>query len=116
MRRETVRCSLPLALSAPSAVPTMEQQMPTKAIITMNHRIDTVCVTCMPQQFLDGSASAAAADARTQWSLWKWCSAAAAARFAVGECIGCAATTGGGGGGGGPDGRYVEGEGRMCVL
>ena len=108
-----MRCSLPLALSAPSAVPTMEQQMPTKAIITMNHRIDTVCVTCTPQQFLDGRASAAAT-AMTQWSLWKWCSAAAA-RFAVGECIGCAATTGGGGGGG-PDGRYVEGDGRMCVL
>ena len=114
MRRETVRCSLPLALSAPSAVPTMEQQMPTKAIITMNHRIDTVCVTCTPQQFLDGRASAAAAAAEaamTQWSLWKWCSAAP---IAVGECIGCAAAVGGGGGG--PDGRYVDGDGRICVL
>ena len=111
MRRETVRCSLPLALSAPSAVPTMEQQMPTKAIMTMNHRIDTVCVTCTPQQFLDGRASAAEVTAMTQWSLWKWCSAAAAA----GECIGCAATATGGGGGG-PEGRYVEGDGRICVL
>ena len=115
-----MRCSLPLAFSAPSAVPTMEQQMPTKAIITMNHRIDTVCVTCMPQQFLDGSASAA--DARTQWSLWKWCSAAMAAAATVGECIGCAAAaaaaaaTGCGSGGGGPDGRYVEGDRCMCVL
>ena len=114
MRRETVRCSLPLALSAPSAVPTMEQQIPTKAIMTMNHRIDTVCVTCTPQQFLEGSASAAPAN--TQWSLWKWCSAAAPIA-AVGECMGCAAVTGGGGrGGGGPDGRYVEGDRCMCVL
>jgi hypothetical protein len=37
MRRETVRCSLPEAFMAPSTVPTMAQQIPTKAIITMNH-------------------------------------------------------------------------------
>ena len=37
MRRETVRCSLPEAFMAPSTVPTMAQQIPTKAIITINH-------------------------------------------------------------------------------
>jgi hypothetical protein len=37
MRRETVRCSLPEAFMAPRTVPTMAQQIPTKAIITMNH-------------------------------------------------------------------------------
>ena len=42
MSNETVRCSLPDAFMAPKTVPTIEQQMPTKAIMTMNHRIDTV--------------------------------------------------------------------------
>ena len=106
-----MRCSLPLALSAPSAVPTMEQQMPTKAIITMNQRIDTVCVTSTPQQFFDGrtspAAAAAAEAAMTQWSLWNWCSAP----IVVGECMGCA-----GGTGGGPDGKNVEGGGRRWAL
>ena len=41
MSRETVRCSRPLAFMAPRTVPTTAQQTPTKAIITMNQRIDT---------------------------------------------------------------------------
>ena len=53
MRRDTVRCSLPEALRAPRTVPTIEQQIPTKAIITMNHRMETVWVTRTPQQVLD---------------------------------------------------------------
>merc|ERR1719150_3522651 len=53
MRRETVRCSLPWAFMAPRTVPTTEQQMPTKAIITMNQRIETVCETARPQHVFD---------------------------------------------------------------
>ena len=52
MSSETVRCSLPEAFIAPRTVPTIEQQMPTKAIMTMNHRIDTVWVTMTPQHDL----------------------------------------------------------------
>lgn len=55
MSSETVRCSRPDAFMAPKTVPTMEQQMPTKAIMTMNHRIETVCVTVTPQQDLGSS-------------------------------------------------------------
>ena len=39
---ETVRCSLPEAFIAPRTVPTTEQHIPTNAIITMNHRMETV--------------------------------------------------------------------------
>jgi hypothetical protein len=53
MRRETVRCSLPWAFMAPRTVPTTEQQMPTKAIMTMNQRIETVWETARPQQVFD---------------------------------------------------------------
>ena len=42
MSNETVRCSRPDAFMAPKTVPTIEQQIPTKAIMTMNHRMDTV--------------------------------------------------------------------------
>ena len=52
MSRETVRCSLPDDLMAPRTVPTTAQQMPTRAIMTMNQRIDTVCVTVTPQHDL----------------------------------------------------------------
>ena len=52
INRDTVKCSLPEAFMAPRTVPTTEQQMPTKAIMTMNHRIDTVCVTVTPQHDL----------------------------------------------------------------
>ena len=40
--KDTVKCSLPDAFMAPKTVPTTEQQIPTNAIITMNHRIETV--------------------------------------------------------------------------
>ena len=53
MRRETVRCSLPPAFMAPSTVPTTEQQIPTKAIITMNQRMETVWEAARPQHDLD---------------------------------------------------------------
>lgn len=53
MRRETVRCSLPWAFIAPRTVPTTEQQMPTKAIMTMNQRMETVWETARPQQVFD---------------------------------------------------------------
>ena len=39
---ETVRCSLPEAFIAPRTVPTTEQHIPTNAIMTMNHRMETV--------------------------------------------------------------------------
>ena len=55
MSSETVRCSRPDAFMAPKTVPMMEQQMPTKAIMTMNHRIETVCVTVTTQQDLGSS-------------------------------------------------------------
>lgn len=58
MRRETVRCSRPEDLMAPRTVPTTAQQMPTKAIMTMNQRIDTVCVTITPQHDLPLSSPA----------------------------------------------------------
>lgn len=50
MRRETVRCSLPEAFMAPRTVPTTAQQMPTKAIMTMNQRMETVWDMVTPQQ------------------------------------------------------------------
>ena len=40
--KDTVRCSLPDAFIAPRTVPTTEQQIPTKAIMTINQRIETV--------------------------------------------------------------------------
>ena len=40
--KDTVKCSRPDAFIAPKTVPTTEQQIPTKAIITMNQRIETV--------------------------------------------------------------------------
>ena len=64
MRRETVRCSRPDDLIAPRTVPTTAQQMPTKAIMTMNQRIDTVCVTVTPQHDLPPSTSPAYIEAR----------------------------------------------------
>lgn len=55
MRSETVRCSRPVALSAPRTVPITEQHNPTNAIMTINQRILTVCVTATPQQCLGWS-------------------------------------------------------------
>lgn len=52
MRSETVRCSRPEDLMAPRTVPTTAQQIPTNAIIMMNQRMDTVCVTITPQHDL----------------------------------------------------------------
>ena len=66
MSSETVRCSLPEAFMAPRTVPTIEQQMPTKAIMTMNHRIDTVWVTMTPQHDFWGSESSPKTEA---WDL-----------------------------------------------
>ncbi len=43
---------------APRTVPTTAQQMPTKAIMTMNQRIETVCVTITPQHDLPLSSPA----------------------------------------------------------
>ena len=42
INKDTVRCSLPDAFIAPKTVPTTEQQIPTKAIMTINQRIETV--------------------------------------------------------------------------
>ena len=62
IRRDTVRCSLPEAFIAPRTVPTTAQQIPTKAIMTMNQRMLTVCDTDTPQHDLvsDG------------WTGWTW--------------------------------------------
>ena len=49
---------------APRTVPTTAQQIPTKAIITMNQRIDTVCVTVTPQHDFPPSTSAVYIEAR----------------------------------------------------
>lgn len=67
MRSETVRCSLPVAFKAPNTVPTMAQQSPTKAIITMNHRMLTVWVTITPQQCFGSSLSEAAPEKAPEW-------------------------------------------------
>lgn len=53
-----MRCSRPEDLMAPSTVPTTAQQMPTNAIMMMNQRIDTVCVTITPQHDLPLSSPA----------------------------------------------------------
>ena len=53
MRRLTVRCSRPEAFMAPRTVPTTAQQIPTKAIMTMNQRMLTVWDTDTPQHDLD---------------------------------------------------------------
>ena len=55
MRRDTVRCSRPEAFMAPRTVPTTAQQIPTKAIMTMNHLMETVWDTETPQQDLASS-------------------------------------------------------------
>ncbi len=41
MSRDTVRCSLPDALMAPSTVPARLQQIPAAATATMNQRMET---------------------------------------------------------------------------
>ena len=69
-----MRCSLPEALSAPSTVPTMEQQTPTKAIITMNQRMDTVWVTSTPQQVLEAAEGSCSA---WPWP-WRWAASSSA--------------------------------------
>jgi len=50
-----VRCSRPEAFMAPRTVPTTAQQIPTKAIMTMNHLMETVWDTETPQQDLASS-------------------------------------------------------------
>jgi len=52
IRSDTVRCSRPEAFIAPRTVPTTAQQIPTKAIMTMNQRMLTVWLTTTPQQVL----------------------------------------------------------------
>ena len=64
IKRDTVRCSRPEAFMAPRTVPTTAQQIPTNAIITMNHLMLTVWDTEIPQHVFDVSGC--------WWGWWGW--------------------------------------------